>query len=142
MLNCAISGTFAATGHDLTIMAGGALLIALAATLQALAGRQLVMTRGRDQIHIQNPAQLIWLLILCAPVASLVSATLSNLSLLTLGLLPLSKLSSSWLTWWIGDTVGVLIFMPLIVVYTAWAYRVMRGKVTVAHIRANEHTAY
>jgi PAS domain S-box-containing protein len=115
LLNCAISGTFAATGHDLTIKAGGALLIALAATLQALAGRQLVMTRGRDHIHIQNPAQLIWLLILCAPVASLVSATLSNLSLLTLGLLPLSKLSSSWLTWWIGDTVGVLIFMPLIV---------------------------
>ena len=37
---------------------------------------------------------------------------------------------------------ATLIFMPLIVVYTAWAYRVMRGKVTVAHIRANEHTAY
>jgi len=23
-----------------------------------------------------------------------------------------------------------------------WAYRVMRGKVTVAHIRANDHNAY
>ena len=37
---------------------------------------------------------------------------------------------------------ATLIFMPLIVVYTVWAYKVMRGKVTVAHIRANEHTAY
>ncbi|KPF47636.1 cytochrome d ubiquinol oxidase subunit 2 [beta proteobacterium AAP121] len=37
---------------------------------------------------------------------------------------------------------ATLIFMPLIVAYTSWAYRVMRGKVTVAHIRANEHTAY
>ncbi len=37
---------------------------------------------------------------------------------------------------------ATLIFMPLIVFYTAWAYRVMRGKVTLAHIRANEHTAY
>ncbi|GAP36758.1 cytochrome d ubiquinol oxidase subunit II [Piscinibacter sakaiensis] len=37
---------------------------------------------------------------------------------------------------------ATLIFMPLIVVYTSWAYRVMRGKVTLAHIRANEHTAY
>jgi len=35
-----------------------------------------------------------------------------------------------------------LIFMPLIVLYTSWAYRVMRGKVTLAHIRANEHSAY
>ncbi|MBT9490502.1 MAG: cytochrome d ubiquinol oxidase subunit II, partial [Rubrivivax sp.] len=37
---------------------------------------------------------------------------------------------------------ATLIFMPLIVVYTSWAYRVMRGKVTLAHIRANQHTAY
>ena len=37
---------------------------------------------------------------------------------------------------------ATLIFMPLIVFYTAWAYRVMRGKVTAEHIRANEHTAY
>ena len=32
--------------------------------------------------------------------------------------------------------------MQLIVFYTSWAYRVVRGKVTLAHIRANEHTAY
>ena len=37
---------------------------------------------------------------------------------------------------------ATVIFMPLIVFYTGWAYRVMRGKVTVAHIRANSHTAY
>lgn len=37
---------------------------------------------------------------------------------------------------------ATLILMPLIVVYTSWAYRVMRGKVTVEQIRANEHTAY
>jgi len=37
---------------------------------------------------------------------------------------------------------GTMIFMPLIIFYTSWAYRVMRGKVTVADIKANEHTAY
>ncbi|MEZ5706964.1 MAG: cytochrome d ubiquinol oxidase subunit II [Burkholderiaceae bacterium] len=37
---------------------------------------------------------------------------------------------------------ATVIFMPLIVVYTAWAYRVMRGKVTAAYIRENEHGAY
>lgn len=37
---------------------------------------------------------------------------------------------------------AVVIFMPIIVFYTGWAYRVMRGKVTVAQIRANEHSAY
>ncbi|MEN2397512.1 cytochrome d ubiquinol oxidase subunit II [Pseudomonas halotolerans] len=37
---------------------------------------------------------------------------------------------------------ATLIFMPLIVMYTSWAYRVMSGKVTVAQIKANEHSAY
>lgn len=37
---------------------------------------------------------------------------------------------------------ATLIFMPLIVVYTSWAYRVMRGKVTEAYIRENDHAAY
>lgn len=43
----------------------------------------------------------------------------------------------------VGDVFGAaVIFMPLIVLYTGWACRVMRGKVTVEHVRANEHTAY
>lgn len=37
---------------------------------------------------------------------------------------------------------ATLFFMPLIVIYTAWAYRVMRGKVTATQIKANEHSAY
>lgn len=37
---------------------------------------------------------------------------------------------------------ATLIFMPLIVIYTGWAYRVMRGKVTEAYIRENDHAAY
>ena len=37
---------------------------------------------------------------------------------------------------------ATMIFTPIVIAYTGWAYRVMRGKVTVAHIRANDHTAY
>lgn len=37
---------------------------------------------------------------------------------------------------------ATLIFMPLIVAYTSWAYKVMAGKVTTAYIRENEHSAY
>jgi len=37
---------------------------------------------------------------------------------------------------------ATLIFMPLIVSYTGWAYSVMRGKVTEAYIRENDHAAY
>jgi cytochrome d ubiquinol oxidase subunit II len=37
---------------------------------------------------------------------------------------------------------AVVIFMPLIIVYTRWAYGVMAGKVTAAYIRDNERSTY
>ncbi len=66
-------------------------------------------------------------------------------------ILPSSSDPSSSLTVWDSVsshlTLGIMfwatvIFMPLIVFYTGWAYRVMRGKVTVQHIRANSHSVY
>jgi len=66
-------------------------------------------------------------------------------------IMPSSTVPAASLTVWDSVssrlTLGImlwatLIFIPLIVVYTSWAYRVMRGKVTAAHIRENEHTAY
>lgn len=35
-----------------------------------------------------------------------------------------------------------LVMTPVIILYTSWAYRVMRGPVTVEHIRATDHTSY
>lgn len=36
----------------------------------------------------------------------------------------------------------VVIFLPIIVAYTSWVYRVLRGKITVEGIRANDHNVY
>ncbi|NNM50859.1 MAG: cytochrome d ubiquinol oxidase subunit II [Pseudomonadales bacterium] len=38
--------------------------------------------------------------------------------------------------------VAVVIFMPLIILYTSWAYRVMAGKVTLEFIRKHDKSAY
>ncbi len=65
--------------------------------------------------------------------------------------MPSSTMPNASLTVWdsvsspltLGLMLGAtLVFMPLIVFYTSWAYRVMRGKVTLAQISANEHNAY
>jgi cytochrome d ubiquinol oxidase subunit II len=37
---------------------------------------------------------------------------------------------------------AVVIMLPIIIMYTTWVYRIMRGKVTLAYIRENNHTAY
>jgi cytochrome d ubiquinol oxidase subunit II len=36
----------------------------------------------------------------------------------------------------------VVILLPIVIAYTAWVYWVVRGKVTVAHIRENTHMSY
>ncbi|WP_144111024.1 cytochrome d ubiquinol oxidase subunit II [Paraburkholderia sp. BCC1886] len=38
--------------------------------------------------------------------------------------------------------VAVAIFLPLILIYTSWVYRVMRGKVTAAALEENHHSMY
>lgn len=65
--------------------------------------------------------------------------------------MPSSTVADASLTVWDSvssqRTLGImlwatLIFMPIILAYTAWAYKVMAGKVTAAYIRENEHSAY
>ncbi|MCX7089075.1 MAG: cytochrome d ubiquinol oxidase subunit II [Methylococcales bacterium] len=66
-------------------------------------------------------------------------------------LIPSSSALSSSLTVWDASashkTLSIIfwvtvIFLPLIIIYTSWVFRVLRGKITVAHIKANDHTAY
>jgi cytochrome d ubiquinol oxidase subunit II len=38
--------------------------------------------------------------------------------------------------------IAVIIFLPLILIYTSWVYRVMRGKVTAKAIEENTHSMY
>ena len=37
---------------------------------------------------------------------------------------------------------AVVIFMPIIILYTSWAYKVMSGKVTTKYIEQNRNSVY
>ncbi|PWE48839.1 cytochrome d ubiquinol oxidase subunit II [Thioclava sp. NG1] len=66
-------------------------------------------------------------------------------------ILPSSKMPDASLTVWDASSshqtlfimlIAALIFMPLILAYTAWVYKVLWGKVTVADVERDSHTAY
>jgi cytochrome d ubiquinol oxidase subunit II len=38
--------------------------------------------------------------------------------------------------------IATIIFLPIILIYTSWVYRVMRGKVTLTTLEDNKHTMY
>ena len=37
---------------------------------------------------------------------------------------------------------GTLLLLPLVLVYTGWAYRTMSGKLNAEYIRKNDHDLY
>ncbi|MEI6067019.1 MAG: cytochrome d ubiquinol oxidase subunit II [Methylococcaceae bacterium] len=48
-----------------------------------------------------------------------------------------SSLATLKIMFWV-----TLIFLPIVLAYTTWAFRVLRGKITLEHIHQNDHTAY
>lgn len=91
------------------------LAIALASSLQAAVGGAVLRRALGMPTPMDNERSLLRF-ILVSPLICAVSASVSVPSLLWLGFIPSDNLASSWFTWWIGDTLGVLVMMPLTMV--------------------------
>jgi PAS domain S-box-containing protein len=92
-----------------------ALWIAAASVLQAAVGawtlRHLInypmaLDRARDVARF----------LLISPLLCVISATVSLGAMAVLGVVSIAQISSNWLAWWLGDTLGVLLFLPLLMV--------------------------
>lgn len=66
-------------------------------------------------------------------------------------LMPSSSALNSSLTVWDASSslttlklmlLATLIFLPIVLAYTTWVFRILRGKVTPEHIQQNDHSAY
>jgi CheY-like chemotaxis protein len=103
------------SGGSVDVRVAAALVIAVASTLQAAVG-------GRVLRHeIGYPAPLdnvrdVTRFFLVSPIFCLTSATLSLAGLWALGVVAVSDLLMNWFSWWLGDTLGVLLVLPLILV--------------------------
>ncbi len=92
-----------------------AVAIAVGSTLQAAIGGAVLRRAVGYPAPLDNPRDLLRFLML-PPAFCFVSTTLSVSALWVLGVLPTADLVSSWTTWWIGDTLGVLVVLPVILV--------------------------
>jgi PAS domain S-box-containing protein len=110
-------------GYDLGTQLGwvsisSAALIGLASTLQAAAGgyvlRKII---GYPLLFASIPVLAASGLL--SPLVCLISASLSVGSLVMLGVIQTDHASLHWLTWWLGDTLGLLLALPLVLVLLA-----------------------
>jgi signal transduction histidine kinase/CheY-like chemotaxis protein len=89
--------------------------IAAASVLQAAIGGT-VLRRAIGHPATLDTGQDIARFLLLSPLCCLTSASLSLGWLSAIGVVRRSDLATSWLSWWIGDTLGVLVVLPLMFV--------------------------
>ena len=90
-----------------------AVAIAAASTLQAAFGAAALRRFISYPMPLDNPRDIARFFLI-APVACLTSATLSLSAMTAAGAIDLAQLAPNWFSWWIGDTLGVLLFLPLV----------------------------
>jgi len=92
-----------------------AVAIAIASTLQAALGGWALRRLVGYPAAFDNARDLTRFLLL-TPAVCLTSASLSLAAIWARGVVEPADLATSWLTWWIGDTLGVLVMFPLVMV--------------------------
>jgi diguanylate cyclase (GGDEF)-like protein len=99
------------TGAALWLTATG---IAIGAMLQAGLGAGLVHFFVGRKLALDMPRSILLTLLLAGPVACLVGPTIGVASQLSAGILSPGTATLGWLTWWVGDAIGVIVFAPLV----------------------------
>lgn len=96
---------------------GLAATIASGAVLQAVVAATLIRRYVPDRNLLVQEAGTIRLLLLGGPVACVISASIGVSCLWQAGKIPVSALAFNWWTWWVGDSIGVVLFTPLALVW-------------------------
>ena len=124
---CILVGAFAA--NVTTFLANGlpldggvlftSLLISTGNTLEALSGTWLIR-RWSDATQPLGQLQNVYKFALTTLLMSAISATIGSTTLLLGGLIPSNAYSTVILTWWVGDTAGILLVTPTLI---SWLLR-------------------
>lgn len=94
--------------------------------LHLVAARYLLLHFCQWPLSITTLPQLMRMLLLAGPIACLVSATFGAGGLYLQGIIHSNIVGFIWFTWWVGDSVGVLFFFPLLLsfVQSKHVYRI------------------
>ncbi|UJR86629.1 MASE1 domain-containing protein [Sandaracinus amylolyticus] len=90
--------------------------IGAGSTVQALVGRVLVLRFARGLDALRTPRS-VGLLVACAGHACVVAATVGTITVHALG--AGGGIARTWLTWWLGDFMGVTLVVPIVLAFRA-----------------------
>ena len=119
---------YSITGQFAFVSIATAVVIALASMLQAAIGGAALRRAIGYPAALDNPRDLLLFLSL-SPIFCLTSASLSMSGMWALGAVQSADLTINWMTWWVGDTLGVLVTLPLLFVLVAEPRSLWRSRV-------------
>jgi signal transduction histidine kinase len=96
--------------------------IAIGNTLEALAGAWLVNQFAGGKEFCDRP-QGVFKFALAAGISTIISPAFGVTSLALAGFANWTNYGAIWLTWWLGDATGELVFTPLVLLWTLAAKR-------------------
>ncbi len=105
-----------------------ALTVAVASTLQAGAGGW-ALRRAIGYPAPFDKGTEVSRFMLLAPVICLVSSTLSVSGLTLLGIVARSGFAANWLAWWIGDLLGLLMMVPVVLALAGEPRKLWRSRI-------------
>ena len=106
-----LGATLKSVALPLTIACGG--------VLQAVCSAALIRRVIGPTIVLQDEKEIATFLALGGPVGCLISATLGQVSLYASGMVSGPDIPFSWFTWWVGDTIGVMVVAPVLLAWLA-----------------------
>ncbi len=102
--------------------------IAIGNSLASLAGAQLIRHYIGFPDKLTDERKIFAFFLLGGPVATTLSSACGALGLYLHGIIHFKQIVFSWWTWWVGDTIGVLIAAPLMCVLFAKPRHFWRGR--------------
>ncbi|MCG6143573.1 MASE1 domain-containing protein [Leptospira bandrabouensis] len=94
--------------------------ISLGNATSAVIGSFLLKKYSNTNLNIFQPNEISHFFVFAGPVTALVSSVIGSLSLLYFKIIYFEFIFQTWFTWWMGDTIGIIIFTPLMILIYKW----------------------
>lgn len=105
-----------------------AAIIGFGSTLQALFGAQLINRYVGRRNPLISDKKILTFLALGGPFSCITAASIGIATLSLKNIITVDDIALSWLIWWVGDVIGVLVFTPIAMVFCASPRGVWRAR--------------
>ncbi|MGE8720754.1 ATP-binding protein [Leptospira terpstrae] len=94
--------------------------ISLGNSTSAILGSYLLKRFSSPTLNIFQANEILIFFILAGPVSAFMSSVIGSLSLFYFKIIYFEFLFQTWITWWMGDSIGIIIFTPLLILIWKW----------------------